>query len=64
MGEERYGPSHQPCEDCGRVGWQDWILLPHLVFNSVCPAGEGLLCFPCFVLRASEQLSRRRTEGQ
>ncbi len=43
-----------PCDDCGSKRWIDWVLLPHEIFNSVCPGGNGYLCFPCFIKRASK----------
>lgn len=39
-----------PCEDCGSDYWMDW-LLPHPVFNAICPGGNGYLCLPCFAKR-------------
>lgn len=39
-----------PCEDCGETYWVDY-LLPHPVFNAVCPNGEGYLCLSCFAYR-------------
>lgn len=40
-----------PCEDCGSTDWRDWTLLPHEVFNAVCPGGDGYLCLSCFAKR-------------
>lgn len=42
-----------PCDDCSSEFWTDWVLLPHEVFNAVCPGGSGMLCFPCFIKRAA-----------
>lgn len=39
-----------PCQDCGSDYWMDWIV-PHPVFNAVCPGGAGYLCLPCFAQR-------------
>lgn len=42
-------PSGQlPCDRCGSTFWTDWVLLPHELFNMVCPGGNAMLCFPCF----------------
>jgi hypothetical protein len=50
-----YTSSEQyPCDDCGSISWTDWVLFPHEVFNSVCPGGNGMLCFPCFIKRAAQ----------
>ena len=38
-----------PCQYCGSKEWVDWLLLPHELFNVVCPGGSGYLCFDCFV---------------
>jgi len=38
------------CSDCGNK-FADWSLLPHQVFNAVCPGGAGFLCLPCFAAR-------------
>ncbi len=50
-----------PCEDCGRPDseWADWVLLPHEVFNSICPQGDGYLCLPCFCNRVLENEGRK-----
>lgn len=42
------------CEDCGNEEWVDWYV-PHAVFNSVCPGGNGYLCLPCFGDRMRKQ---------
>lgn len=52
-----------PCNNCGAEGWQDWLLLPHATFNSVCPGGEGFLCFPCFAKRTVELDEARETHA-
>jgi len=39
-----------PCNDCRSDYWVDYVL-PHPVFNAVCPGGEGYLCLPCFTKR-------------
>lgn len=49
-----------PCNDCGSDYWVDWIL-PHPVFNAVCPGGSGYLCLPCFVKRMESQDEHRQT---
>lgn len=49
-----------PCEDCGSDYWMDW-LLPHPVFNAVCP-DAGYLCLPCFANRL-DQLNQDK-EGE
>lgn len=43
-----------PCNDCGSSFWPDWTLLPHAVFNAVCPDG-GYLCLPCFARRVIDK---------
>lgn len=44
-----------PCEDCGSADWDDWTLLPHEVFNSICPGGNRDLCLTCFAVRILEK---------
>lgn len=50
-----------PCEDCGSDYWIDWIL-PHPVFNAVCPGGNGYLCLPCFTKRFEKLTSGQNDE--
>lgn len=42
-----------PCQDCGSTYWPDW-LVPHGLFNRVCPGGNGYLCLPCFSNRLAD----------
>lgn len=44
-----------PCDDCRSDEWADY-LLPHSVWNAVCPGGAGYLCLPCFAKRMDSTL--------
>lgn len=51
-----------PCEDCGSKDWPDWVLLPHELFNQICPSGNGYLCLSCFSKRVLQ--SRLNQKGR